>query len=138
MSRDLNVQYRGNRTAAGAAAMHALLINYGIDDKTPYLHTYTFEHESLRPQEFASREDAREWIEREHALCCSLYRYILRLQDIHPEKAEHQLDWFAKQLSQILGEEYHEMRDALQGKPHDHEHTDAFLKSITESACLKQ
>lgn len=129
--------YTGKKTAAAAATLHAMLLFYGLDQNTPYLHTYTYSHESIRPAAFETRNERIQWIENAHDLCCSLYRYIVRLKEIHPDFKEAQIEWLAEQLSVILGEDIREVRDALHGQPHDHDHTHPFLKSITEEACTE-
>lgn len=128
--------FRGSGIGELAAVTHATLARYGLHANSPY--KYTFHHENIRPATFASHEAATDWTLREHAACCSMYRYLVRLRAERPYIKPGYIDWLTDQLARALDEDPNEIRAALLGLPHDHPHTSAAVRSLTGEGCAEQ
>lgn len=114
---------------------HNALVQYGLHRNAPY--KFTFHHENIRPEEFESHESAMDWGLREHAACCSIYRYLTRLREVNPNIKPGYIDWLTEQLAKTLNENPIEIRAALLGYPHAHPHTSDLVRSITAEGCAE-
>lgn len=124
---------RSRGIAQHAAAMHVLLKRYGLHTNAGY--SYTYHHEKIRPDAFASPKEEVEWRERLHEVSCRMYAYLKRQRENHPNMKNGYVDWIAEQLAEATGEDLNELKAALLGYPHSHEHTSALLQSLGEAGC---
>lgn len=110
-------------------------MQYGLHEESPY--KYTFHHEMIRPEEFTSHDEAIDWTLREHAACCSLYRYLTRLREERPYIKPGYIDWLTDQLATALNEDPVEIRAAILGQAHNHPHTSAVVQNLTGAGCAE-
>lgn len=125
--------YKGRGLGEHATVIHRVLEIYDLHENAPY--DFTYHHENIRPASFASEEELTSWTLREHAACCSIFRYLQRLREIRPNVRPGYVDWMSKQVATALDEDVVEIKAALLGMPHAHPHTSAFVQSITEAGC---
>ena len=127
--------FRGSGVAELAAVTHNVLVRYGLHQDSPY--KYTFHHPVIRPEEFASHESGTDWTLREHAACCSIYRYLTRLRENRPQIKSGYIDWLTAQLAVALDENPDEIRAAILGHPHGHPHTSDLVRGIAGEGCTE-
>ncbi|OGJ53802.1 hypothetical protein A3D11_00435 [Candidatus Peribacteria bacterium RIFCSPHIGHO2_02_FULL_49_16] len=125
--------HRGRGLGEHAAVIHRVFQNYGLHENAPY--QYTFHHENIRPAAFVSAATSAEWTLKLHAACCSMFRYLKRLQTIRPSIRPGYIDWMTEQVATAVGEDPTPIKAALLGFAHTHPNASEFIRSITEEGC---
>lgn len=123
---------RGRGLAEQAAALHSVFQKYGLHQGASY--QYTFHHENIRPESFVSGAEAEDWTLREHAACCSMFRYLQRFRERQHVRSGY-IDWIAGQVATAVQEDRTEIKAALLGQPHAH--ASDFVRSITAKGCAE-
>lgn len=118
-----------------AAVLHYVLQRHGLH-KQP-ARTYTYRHPSIHPAGFASHAEEEAWGEHLHDVTCSMYLYLRQLREARPRLRIDYVDWIVDQVAHATGEDRAEVKAALLGYPHHHDHTSALLRGISEVGCAR-